>query len=71
MSIRETVEQFAQATTPVPVSVSGLTFMGVTFQDWVFIATAILLVFQLIVIAPKAVNVLKPIFKWRPKRDRE
>jgi hypothetical protein len=43
----------------------------VTFQDWVFIATAILLVFQLIVIAPKALNVIKSIFKWRPKRDRE
>jgi hypothetical protein len=45
--------------------------MGVTFQDWVFIATAILLVFQLIVIVPKALNVIKSIFKWRPKRDRE
>jgi len=71
MSLRQTAESVAQVTTPVPISVSGLTFMGVTFQDWVFIATAILLVFQLIVIIPKAVNVLKSIFKWRPKRDRE
>jgi membrane-associated PAP2 superfamily phosphatase len=71
MSLRQTAENVAQVTTPVPISVSGLTFMGVTFQDWVFIATAILLVFQLIVIAPKAMNVLKSIFKWRPKRDRE
>ncbi|EMF8795585.1 hypothetical protein V4U36_000655 [Pseudomonas aeruginosa] len=70
MTVRQTAESVAQVTTPVPISISGLTFMGVTFQDWVFIATAILLVFQLIVIVPKALSVLKPIFNWRPKRDR-
>jgi membrane-associated PAP2 superfamily phosphatase len=60
---RGTAESVAQATTPIPISVSGLTFMGVTFQDWVFMATAVLLVFQLIVILPKVVNTIKRLFK--------
>jgi hypothetical protein len=63
------METAAQVTTPVPVSVSGLTFLGVTFQDWVFIATAILVIFQLVVIVPKAVSVLKSPFKRKRKND--
>jgi len=71
VSIRQSFETAAQVTTPVPVSVSGLTFLGVTFQDWVFIATAILVVFQLIVIIPKAVNILKSPFKRNKHNDCE
>lgn len=71
MSVRQPAEALAQATTPVPIGVSGLTFMGVTFKDWVFIATAILVIFQIIVIAPKVVNVIINLFKRKPKDDCE
>lgn len=59
MSIRQTTESVAQITLPVPVGVSSLSFLGVTLKDWVFIGTGILLVFQLIVILPKAVGVIR------------
>lgn len=39
---------------PVPISISSLTWLGVTLKDWVLMGTALLLIFQLIVIAPKA-----------------
>lgn len=50
----------AQVTAPVPVGISGLTFFGFAVEDWVMAGTAVLLVFQLIVIAPKAMRIL-----WR------
>lgn len=53
MSVRQAAEDLAFATTPVPVGVSGLTFLGITLQDWVFVGTALLLLFQLIVFIPK------------------
>jgi hypothetical protein len=58
MSLKNTTETLAQATTPVPVSISGLTWMGITMKDWVLTGTAVLLIFQLIVITPKAYRVL-------------
>lgn len=58
MTLKNTVETAAQTTIPIPVGISGLSWWGVTVKDWVLMATAILLVFQLIVIAPKAFRVL-------------
>lgn len=58
-----TMETLAQSSLPVPVGVSGMTLLGVTVQDWVLIGTAILLVFQIVVIAPKVANTVKSIFK--------
>ena len=58
MSFRQAAENLAQTATPVPVGVSGAVFIGITLKDWVLLATAILLVFQLIVIAPKAFRAL-------------
>lgn len=40
-----------------------MTLFGVTFSDWVLIGTAMLLVFQIVVILPKVVNSLKSLFK--------
>ncbi len=59
MSAKNVAETVAQTATPVPVGVSGAVFLGITVQDWVLLATAILLVFQLIVIAPKAFRALR------------
>ena len=49
MTVRHAAEQAALVTTPVPVGVSGMTMFGITLQDWVFIGTAMLLVFQIVV----------------------
>lgn len=54
MTLRQAAENLAQSATPVPVGVSGAVFIGITLKDWVLLATAILLVFQLVVMAPKA-----------------
>lgn len=54
MSARQAAETVAQSTTPIPVGISGLTFVGITMKDWVLMGTAVLIVFQLIVMAPKA-----------------
>jgi hypothetical protein len=59
MSLKNTAETLAQVTIPVPVSISGLTWLGITMKDWVLTGTAVLIVFQLIVIAPKAYRVLQ------------
>lgn len=63
MTTRNAAEQVALATTPVPVGVSGMTLLGIPLQDWVFIGTAMLLVFQLIVIFPKVASTLKSTFR--------
>jgi len=63
MTTRDAAEQAALATTPVPVGVSGMALLGIPLQDWVFIGTAMLLVFQLIVIFPKVVSTLKSTFR--------
>lgn len=55
----KTAETVAQAMTPVPLSVASATFMNITVKDWVLMGTAILLTFQLIVIIPKAVRVIR------------
>lgn len=62
-TIRDAAEQAAVATTPVPVGVSGMVLLGIPLQDWVFIGTLILLVFQLIVIFPKVVSTIKSTFR--------
>lgn len=62
-TIRDAAEQAALATTPVPVGVSGMVLLGIPLQDWVFIGTMILLVFQLIVIFPKVASTLKSTFR--------
>lgn len=54
MSIKQAAESVATTTTPIPVGISGLTFIGVTIKEWVLLGTALLIIFQLIVIAPKA-----------------
>jgi len=58
-SAKQAAETAAQITVPVPVGISGLTWLGITVKDWVLIGTAMLLIFQLIVIAPKAFRVLQ------------
>ena len=62
MSLKNTTETLAQATTPVPVSISGLTWMGITMKDWVLTGTAVLIIFQLIVLTPKVYRVLLQFF---------
>ncbi|GGX91236.1 hypothetical protein GCM10007160_18420 [Litchfieldella qijiaojingensis] len=56
---RQAAETVAQVTAPVPVGVSSLSFLGVTLKDWVFMGTGVLIVFQLIVIVPKACRSLR------------
>lgn len=63
MTTRHVTEQVALATTPVPVGVSGMSMFGVTLQDWVLIGTAILLVFQIVVITPKVAATVKSFLK--------
>lgn len=63
---KQAVETFAQNSVPIPVGVSGLTFLGVTFHDWVFVGTAILLVFQLVVIFPKVKKTVRTLFTKEP-----
>lgn len=52
------LEAIAQATTPIPISISGATLLGITVQDWVLMGTAVLVVFQLIVITPKVIKMI-------------
>lgn len=59
MSLSKTAETAAQVTTPVPISVASATFMNITLKDWVLMGTALLIVFQLIVILPKAARTLR------------
>lgn len=59
MSVKQAAETAAQTTIPIPLGISGLTFLGVTVKDWVLLGTAVLIVFQLIVIAPKAYRVIR------------
>lgn len=70
MTVRSAAEQAALATTPVPVGVSGMTMFGITLQDWVFIGTAMLLVFQIIVFLPKVRDALKSLFGKEKTNDR-
>ncbi|WP_130906909.1 hypothetical protein [Pseudomonas sp. Sample_16] len=70
MSTRHIAEQAAIVTTPVPVGVSGMTMFGITLQDWVFIGTAMLLLFQIIVFLPKVRDALKSLFRKEKTCDR-
>lgn len=64
----EKLDTAASATMPIPIGVSGLTFLGVTMQDWVFIGTGLLIAFQLIVICPKVARTIRALFnKEKPK----
>jgi hypothetical protein len=47
----------------IPVGVSGMTYMGFTLQDLVYIGTLILLVIQIGVWAFKGAKCLKRLFK--------
>ena len=62
-SAKHMAESIATNTTPIPVGVSGLTWLGFTMKDWVFMGTGVLLVFQLIVIAPKVCTAVKKIVR--------
>lgn len=57
------LETLAQATTPIPISVSGATILGITVQDWVLVGTAVLVALQLIVITPKALKLVGDWFR--------
>ncbi|MBK3757044.1 hypothetical protein [Stutzerimonas frequens] len=70
MTVRNAAEQAALVTTPVPVGVSGMTMFGITLQDWVFIGTAMLLVFQIIVFLPKVRDAFKSLFGKEKPNDR-
>lgn len=63
MTTKGTMETLAQSSVPIPVGISGMTLFGVSFADWVLIGTALLLAFQLIVIAPKVIRSIKELFK--------
>lgn len=55
-------EEIASATLKAspPIAVSGLTFSGVTLQDWVYIATLVYLAFQIyVIVRDKIVNYKK------------
>lgn len=69
MSTRNLVEQTAIATTPVPVGVSGMTMFGITLQDWVFIGTGVLLVFQIVVFLPKVRDAIRSLFGKEKQND--
>lgn len=47
-----------------------MTMFGITLQDWVFIGTAMLLVFQIIVFLPKVRDAFKSLFGKEKTRDR-
>lgn len=70
MTVRHAAEQAALVTTPVPVGVSGMTMFGITLQDWVFIGTAMLLAFQIIVFLPKVRDAIKSLFGKEKTNDR-
>lgn len=53
------LETAAETTLPIPVSVAGMSLLGISLEDWVLIGTACLIVFQLIVTAPKVWRILK------------
>ena len=42
------VDSLATVTQPVVYGVAGLSFLGITFQDWVLIGTAVLLAFNIV-----------------------
>ncbi|QYW05820.1 holin [Vibrio phage vB_VpaP_G1] len=50
--VDELVEKAPQAAPPVIVS--GLTFWGVSLQDWVYILTIVYILIQIV----------KPVFRW-------
>lgn len=68
MSVRSSAETVAQATIPVPISVSGLTFLNITVKDWVMMGTSILIIFQLIVITPKVIRITKEAYQSIKRR---
>jgi hypothetical protein len=57
--IARLAEATAVTTQPVVYGVAGLTFMGITFQDWVLIGTAILLTFNIIFAGVKLRDMLR------------
>lgn len=57
------METVSQTTVPVPVGVSGAVILGYTVQDWVLIGTAVLLLFQLIVMGIKAYQAIRRLLK--------
>lgn len=52
-------EAVATVTTPAPVTVSGAIIMGISISEWIVLGTVILMIFQLIVMAPKAYATIK------------
>lgn len=68
--LKHAADTVAQTTIPVPISVSGVLFLGVSIKDWVLMGTALLIIFQLIVIFPKAVYVVKQLGRcFRKKKE--
>ena len=54
---QHTSDLITQSTQPVVFSVAGLTFFGVTVQDWVLVGTVVLLVLNLSLAAQKWVSI--------------
>lgn len=64
----EVVKQIVETTTlPAGITVSGLTFLGVSFSEWVFIGTAFLLICNLFLTLPKVYRVIKSLICRTPK----
>lgn len=45
--------------TAPPVTVAGMTFMGVPLADWVLIATLVYTGVQIVIVLPKAIAVVR------------
>lgn len=69
MSTKDAAEQVALATTPVPVGVTGMTFIGITVEEWVMVGTAVLVVFQILVYLPKVRDAIRSLFTKEKRCD--
>lgn len=65
--IKQTIEATAL---PTGLTVSGLTFLGLSLDNWVFIGTAILLASNLALTVPKVYSLLKRLYFYVQSKRR-
>lgn len=57
--VERAAEAAALVSTPVVYSVAGMTFFGITFEEWVLIGTAVLLGFNILFAGIKLRDILR------------
>jgi hypothetical protein len=66
------IKQAIEATAlPTGITVSGLTFFGMTLDDWVFVGTATLLTCNLLITLPKVYQVMRRLISYAKSKRRK